>query len=68
MLTNKINIRASLSTATGSRIPCNPCLTAGRVGLPITDHSPITEQFFKSPSFVLHFERFKMLWERHLKI
>jgi hypothetical protein len=43
MLTNKLNICEWVSTATGSRIPCNPCLTAGRVELPTTDHYPITK-------------------------
>jgi hypothetical protein len=32
-----------------------------RVEIPVTDHDPITERFFRSLSSVLHFERFKML-------
>jgi hypothetical protein len=31
------------------------------VELPITNHYPIIEHFFKSLSFMLHFEGFKML-------
>jgi hypothetical protein len=38
-------------------IPC----TDSKVELPITDHYPIIEHLFRSSSYVLHFEGFKML-------
>jgi hypothetical protein len=55
MLTNKINICAALSTATGSRIPCNPCLTAGRAEFPspITTLSPNTSLNLPHLCFIL---------------
>jgi len=39
-----------------------------RVELPITDHYLITNHFFRSSSSALHFEWFKMLSKRYLKI
>ncbi len=39
-----------------------------RVELPITNLYPITKHLFKSLSSVLYFERFKMLWERYVKL
>jgi hypothetical protein len=38
-----------------------------RVKLFVTDRYLITEHFFGSSSFVLHFEWFKMLWEHYIK-
>jgi hypothetical protein len=42
--------------------------TAARVELPITDLYPIINRFLRSSSSELHFEWFKMLWERCLKL
>ncbi len=46
-------------------LSCNVCC---RVELPITNHYPITDHFFRTSSSVPHFELFKMLWKCYLKL
>jgi hypothetical protein len=45
----------------------NPCFIA-RVDWPIIDLLHMIEHLFISLSYVLHFEWFKMLWERYLNL